>query len=89
MFLIGAAFNFRALRTCESPNFKIESQRDWRSTALSFTVTILSTRMPYSRGKRDKRILFVSSAVCIPGQSSSGTIVILYLGGAGLVTCVG
>jgi hypothetical protein len=52
---------------------------------LSFIVT----RMPYSRAEWDRRIRFVSSAVCTPGQSSSGTIVILCLGGAGLVTCVG
>jgi hypothetical protein len=85
-FLIGTAFRRRSFRTCESASFNIESQRDSRSTAFSFRATILSTLILYSRFDRDFKIRFVSSVVRLPGQSGSGTMVILNFGGAGVVT---
>jgi hypothetical protein len=76
----------RSFRTCEFASFNIESQRDSKSTAFSFRATILSTLIPYSRFDRDFKIRFVSSVVRIPGQSGSGTMVILNFGGASVVT---
>jgi hypothetical protein len=45
-FLMGTAFSLRSFRTLESASCSTESQRDSRRIALSFNVTILSTRIP-------------------------------------------